>query len=646
MSANSISLKLKRRSWSKLRILNPHDVALPLRIAAVICGSFILSFILVFAVELLLRGSLQETVNFLFSYDKPAWTTIILCTCLLTFFDAIFGRLFLGFLIISPLFLTIAGVAKAKSLYLGDPLYPSDFLYARQIFDLMPLLVSERPAIAFIIALLLVATLTALAFLIVFGWKNFNSISWRGRAVRLVIALPPLIWFGIISDYASYSWTRDQLRVRPMMWDQKANYAHNGFALAFILNVPMAKVFAPTQYSAAALNEIAQNSDALPAANKDSDKPDIIMIMSESFWDPTRLPNVTFNKDPIPTVRAAQSGHVFSPEFGGMTANVEFEALTGFTKAFLPTGSIPYQQYIREPLPSLASFFNEQGYTTLALHPFRQWFWNRGNIYKHFGFQRFLSEENLPPLEKRGTLASDAAIITQLISEADQSKEPFFFFAVSLQGHGPYAAGRYPDAEIEAFTDAGKIAKESISSFAQGAYEADQSLKRLMDWASQRERETIIVFFGDHLPPLGPAYVDTGFMQKRVASRTASAEEMIIQHETPLIVWSNKSGTQNTGTISPAFLPLKILNLANMTHPYYTGFLAELHDAYPVIDNHLIIAKDGSARENWQQQGEIPTLLRQFQLLQYDMMFGYRYGVKSFFPAPSIELSQALIAAE
>ena len=38
---------------------------------------------------------------------------------------------------------------------------------------------------------------------------------------------------------------------------------------------------------------------------------------------------------------------MFSPEFGGMTANVEFEALTGFSNAFLPYGSIPYQQYVR-----------------------------------------------------------------------------------------------------------------------------------------------------------------------------------------------------------------------------------------------------------------------------------------------------------
>ena len=76
-----------------------------------------------------------------------------------------------------------------------------------------------------------------------------------------------------------------------------------------------------------------------------------------------------------------------------MTANIEFEALTGFSNAFLPYGSIPYQQYVRRPLPSLATFLRDEGYVTKALHPFGPWFWNREAVYKAFGFDRFLSEE-------------------------------------------------------------------------------------------------------------------------------------------------------------------------------------------------------------------------------------------------------------
>src|SRR5690606_35917885 len=315
-------------------------------------------------------------------------------------------------------------------------------------------------------------------------------------------------------------------------------------------------------YSPEAIAAIEPPAQLIPAAF-DSSKPDVIMVMSESFWDPTRLPGVAFSADPIPTVRAEQSGHVFSPEFGGMTANVEFEALTGFSKAFLPSGSIPYQQYIRRPLPSLANFFKDQGYATRAIHPYRQWFRNRGPVYESMGFDKFMSEENMPPLEKRGSLASDAALTDEIIREADSTDAPFFFFAVSLQGHGPYQANRYPDSKLEVQTDASEHTRKSIRSYSEGPRDGDGSLEGLMEWASKRDREAIIVFFGDHLPRLGPVYVETGFMTSRVASRTAPAADMMLQHETPLVLWSNKRGAERgTGTISPAFLPLHILDMA------------------------------------------------------------------------------------
>ena len=36
-------------------------------------------------------------------------------------------------------------------------------------------------------------------------------------------------------DFATFSWTRDRLQIIPIMWDQKENYASNGFAIAFAL---------------------------------------------------------------------------------------------------------------------------------------------------------------------------------------------------------------------------------------------------------------------------------------------------------------------------------------------------------------------------------------------------------------------------
>ena len=590
-----------------------------------------ISAVLVFSVEMIVRGSFAETVAFFQQPFRPGWTTVVLFALLLIGLDAVFARRHIGVLIVAPAALLLAAIGQQKSLYLGDPLYPTDFLYSRQIFELMPLLLRERPVAA---VAMLFGGLAAI-FLLVKAWRfwrrRFPTISPRGRMMRLAIAVPALAFFASIMDYAMFSWTRDRLQIIPMMWDQKENYASNGFALAFALNVPMAKVTKPEGYDQKTIDAI--EAPGVSAATLPAEKPDIIVVMSESFWDPTRLPGVTITPDPIPTVRAMQSGHVFSPEFGGMTANVEFEALTGFSNAFLPYGSIPYQQYVRGPVPSLATFLGGEGYATRAIHPFEGWFWNRSPVYDAFGFDRFMSAENLPPLEKRGQLASDAALTEEIIREADATEAPFFFFAVSLQSHGPYEPNRYHHNTLEVGAAASEPARQSILTFAEGMKDADSGLARLIEWAQQRKRPTVIAFFGDHLPPLGPAYKDTGFLKDNVAPRKGSAEEMSRNRETPLVVWSNRSGpVKEIGAISPAFLPLHVLNTAGITHPYYTGFLGAVHERYDVVERSLLLSTDGKATADWSRSKNTDPAIRDFRLLQYDMMFGKKHGAPRFFP--------------
>ncbi len=463
-----------------------------------------------------------------------------------------------------------------------------------------------------------------------FAWRNFPKLTTRERVARLAFALPLLVAFWNIMDYNQFSWIRDRLKVLPIMWDQTENYKHNGFALAFAINLPMANVSAPAGYMADAIDRIPVKP--LPAGTSHRGKPDVIVLMSESFWDPTRLPNVKLSPDPMPTIREMQSGNVFSPEFGGMTANVEFEALTGFSNAFLPYGSIPYQQYIRNPIPSLATFFRGEGYVSRAIHPFQSWFWNRTAVYKAFGFDTFRSEENMPPMQKRGIFASDESLTNEIIRQADAMDDPFFFFAVTLQGHGPYEANRYAKNTIKIEGNLPEGDRQVLATYSQGIKEADDSLKKLMDWAKKRDRETIIVLFGDHLPPLNTVYTNTGFMKGVTAERKGSKDQMKAQHETPLVVWSNKTGPKkNVGTISPALLSYTILKQSGYEHPYYTGFLGKVHDQFRVVDRYMLIRKNGKEVAEWSRQPKVPALLRDYRFLQHDMMFGKRFSTDRFF---------------
>lgn len=591
--------------------------------------TFLVALLLTFTIEMVARGSAGGALGFFLQPYRPSWTTVAVFALLFLGLDAVLGRAHQGLLVVAPVFMVLAFAGHQKAYYLGDPLYPTDFLYARQIVELMPLLVADRPWTAVGLVLSIAAVIVALIYAWRLWRRKFPRLSVGNRVARLAIALPALAFFSSIMDYATFSWTRDRLQIFPIMWDQKENYAHNGFALAFAMNVPMAKVSAPEGFSPEVLAAAPQPT---AVASVPLNRPDIIMVMSESFWDPARLPGTRILPDPIENVRRMQSGHVFSPEFGGMTANVEFEALTGFSNAFLPYGSIPYQQYVRDSLPSMATFLKSQGYDTLAIHPFEGWFWNRKPVYQAFGFDRFMSAENLPPMKKRGQLVSDAALTDEIIREAEAETDPFFIFAVSLQSHGPYEPNRYASRTHSVGTIGGPWARGSILTYAEGISDADKGLEELVEWAARRERPTIIAFFGDHLPPLGPAYVETGFLNNPVPDRKESADKMALHRETPLVIWSNRSGSVETGTISPAFLPLEIFKTAGIQHPYYTDFLAKVREQHRVVERGMLIGAKGESTPDWSREKAIAPTIRDFRYLQYDMMFGKRLGAPTWFP--------------
>ncbi len=380
--------------------------------------SLALSILLTAGIESVQRGSFSETLAYFSDPMRPAWATVGVFMLLFLALDGLFGRAHYASLVLAPIALLPALISKQKQIYLSDPLYPTDFLFGRQIMELMPVLVRDRPWTAAGMAVGIVLAVAGLTCLLVFAWRRFPRLTHRERLGRLVFAVPLIAGFVHIMDFNQFSWLRDRLNIIPMMWDQTENYRHNGFTMAFALNLPMANVSAPAGYMGDAINGI--ETPIVPAGTTHRGKPDVIVIMSESLFDPTRLPNVTFSADPMPTMRAIQSGNIMSPEFGGMTANVEFEALTGFSNAFLPYGSIPYQQYIRDPIPSLATFFKGEGYVSRAIHPFQSWFWNRSAVYKAFGFDTFRSEEKLPAMTKRGIFTSDEALTKEIMRQADE----------------------------------------------------------------------------------------------------------------------------------------------------------------------------------------------------------------------------------
>ena len=167
----------------------------------------------------------------------------------------------------------------------------------------------------------------------------------------------------------------------------------NGMAVTFAMDLKFVAVDKPDGYSRQKAKELLDsysgtddNSDAAnnTAITDKSDYPNIIVVMDEAFSDLSVLGDFDTNTDYMPFVHSLEkgnentiTGYLNTSVCGGNTADTEFEFLTGNTMAFLPVGSIPYQQYIKSTTPSLASYLKSIGYATYAQHPYYSSGWNR-----------------------------------------------------------------------------------------------------------------------------------------------------------------------------------------------------------------------------------------------------------------------------
>ncbi|WP_225350164.1 sulfatase-like hydrolase/transferase [Lacticaseibacillus pantheris] len=115
------------------------------------------------------------------------------------------------------------------------------------------------------------------------------------------------------------------------------------------------------------------------------------MNLSESFADPTRVPNLSLNKDPIPYIRSLKrqttAGVMMSSGYGGGTANMEYASLTSLDlAAFAPSLSTPFTQlpFTNSYGPSIAKLFTD----TSGIHPNTALYYRRIHDYPKLGIKK------------------------------------------------------------------------------------------------------------------------------------------------------------------------------------------------------------------------------------------------------------------
>ena len=595
---------------------------------------FCAAVLFVCLVEAFASRSLLAGLTFFADSPGAAGITLLLIGSACALVDALTGVRRAGFLLLMPLVAGLAYLSGEKLKYLSEPLYPWDFLFTRQVFSLLPTLLDGGSTRE-------LALLAGMLFLLVLGWVMFFLCCRRslaiGWAARLAQGLAGAVMLGATAYLLAPTNAELLLRtlgIQNFTWAQPHNYRANGFVVAFSLNVNSALVSRPADYSPERIAQVPGSKDAPPSGSKMwlAKKPHVLMVLSESFWDPTLLPGVAFSKDPMPVARKllnnGASGWLFSPQVGGGTANVEFEALTGFSNAYLPSGSIPYQQYLHAATPSLPRLLKSLGYGTKAYHTFHKWFWNREVVYKHLGFDQFVGLEDLKHIELRGKYPSDKRLLRRVRKDMAVAPKPIFAFVITMQNHGPYEANRYGTDQIAARGEISETLGNTLGSYAQGVYEADEALGELIDGVKNADRPTIILFFGDHLPYLGSAYEETGFLS---ASGSALPEKdmdvMRRLRKTPLIIWSNyDAGLPHFDTVSPMFLPYLIATAVGAKHPFYTELLGKLFHRVHGLDRDVLILSTNTMLDR--RGGSIvdQELLRDHEVIQYDNLFGGRYS--------------------
>ena len=396
----------------------------------------------------------------------------------------------------------------------------------------------------------------------------------------------------------------------------------NGMLVTFAMNLEYIAVDRPADYHAEDAKETLETYESSDTAENTEDLPNIIVIMDEAFSDLSVVGDFETNEDYMPFVHSLErgkdntvTGYLNVSVCGGNTANTEFEFLTGNTMAFLPAGSIPYQQYIKSETPSLAEYLSGLGYETYGMHPYNASGWDRDRVYPLLGFENTIFFDDFTDKTFLRKYVSDDSDFKNIIQTYEQKDEghPAFIFNVTMQNHGSYtdAYNNFtPDVTV---TGTDSFVLEQYLSLMK---RTDQALENLIDYFAGQKEKTIIVFFGDHQPADSVAAPVLALNGKDVNS--LDSEDQRLRYQVPYVIWANYDIEEGTGEDTSAnYLAARVLQTAGVPTSAYQNYLLDLEKDYPVISAVRVEKADGTETNSKEEKKG----LLQYQQLQYYSLF-------------------------
>ena len=391
----------------------------------------------------------------------------------------------------------------------------------------------------------------------------------------------------------------------------------NGFLLNFSIAVRYSSIDRPEGYSKDAVLDLMERYPSVPG-DPDRQPVNLVVIMNESFGDFSLFDGFEPSEDPLPFLHSLEEntvkGWMYSSVTGGGTATIEFEYLTGFTSLFQPPHTVAYQLYVEEGMPSFAALAKSQGYAATAFHPYKSSGWNRVLAYQYLGFDRQLYEEDVEnPWRVRGYVSdlSDYQTIFRTTRQEDRS----FFFNVTMQNHSGYAQGwRNLKRDITLPAEL-KQADRTAEQYFDLLKVSDQALEELIAYYRALDEKTMIVFFGDHQPPLKNAFYEKLY-GKPLSER--DTQEVLQQYAVPFFIWANYDIEERQDVVlSPNYLGVLTAQMAGLPLTGYMAFLSELYETLPVITPVGFLTADGQALTRKELNEEQQARLREYEILNY-----------------------------
>lgn len=572
--------------------------------------------------------------------------------------------------------LTAFGVANSIKLELrNEPIIPADLTFISggdtgNILSFIPK--SSQGFVNGAITVLLWFLGFCLVFFILDGRRRFIHCSWRhplasvknvaGTISRVIAAflsvtlLCSYTWNLSVPDSWSYAWAKE-MGYTPQLWDATNDAKNNGPATTFLSLAHVKAMDKPSDYNEKtmkSLSEKYQDEASKINSTRTNNLTDstVIMILSETFSDPTRVPGISFSVDPIPNIRniknSTTSGLMLSPGYGGGTANIEYQALTGMNLAnFNDSLIVPYQQMVpnqKDPYSFNQIWTQKYGdNASTAIHPYYQSMYLRNVNYTKFKFSYLYTLDSKKPLWHTNRIdnspvTSDSEAYQSILDLVEGKKgpcdNPQFLQLVTMQNHMPYNDW-YIDNEFKEADTSENITdgeRYSIDTYTKGLNITDQATADFLNQLNTIDKPITVIFYGDHLPGI-------------YSTADQDKANTTLLHETDYFIWSNNAspsaGTKlddsESSYISSNFFMSLAAEHMNAKASPFLALLTELHQEVPAMSR--VISKNGGIGQGKatyidEQGNTIPRknlsekakqLLDDYLLVQYDQTSGKNY---------------------